>query len=166
MLNVPLRVEEPVRFGRAGRGARKALEPGITPAGAPAGRIPRVARLMALAIRFEGLVRRGVVRDYAELARLGHVTRARVTQVMNLLLLAPDLQEALLFLPRVERGRDPVVLRDLRPVAVQTDWRAQRRLWRQLERRIGVRRQVSPPRACVTPMSPRFRNLRASYRGQ
>ncbi len=45
------------------------------------------------------LIREGVVTDYAELARLGHVTRARVTQIMNLLHLAPDIQETLLFLP-------------------------------------------------------------------
>ncbi len=74
--------------------------------------MPRVARLMALALRFEQLIREGVVADYAELARLGHVTRARVTQIMNLLHLAPDIQEqVLLFLSAVERGRDPLVLR-------------------------------------------------------
>ena len=69
------------------------------------GRVPRVAKLMALAIRFEQLVADGVVGDYAELSRLGHVTRARMTQIMNLLHLAPDIQEAILFLPRVESGR-------------------------------------------------------------
>jgi hypothetical protein len=46
--------------------------------------IPRIARLMALAIRFEGLVRKGTIRDYADLARRGHVTRARMTQIMKL----------------------------------------------------------------------------------
>src|SRR5438045_91245 len=70
------------------------------------GHVPRIARLMALAIRFEDLVRRGEVQDYADLARLGHVTRARITQIMNLLMLAPDLQEQILFLPLVESGRD------------------------------------------------------------
>lgn len=54
-------------------------------------RVPRVAKLMALAIRFEGLIRDGVVADNAELARLGHVTRARMTQIANLLNLAPDI---------------------------------------------------------------------------
>ncbi len=44
---------------------------------------------MALAIRFDGLMRQGVVKDQAELARLGHVSRARLTQIMNLLCLAP-----------------------------------------------------------------------------
>jgi hypothetical protein len=87
---------------------------------------------MALAIRFEGLLRDGVVSGYAELARLGHVTRARVTQVMNLLHLAPDIQEQILFLPRVERGRDPLVLRDLQPIAATADWRKQRRMWAEL----------------------------------
>jgi hypothetical protein len=54
--------------------------------------IPRIAQLMALAIRFERLVREETVRDYAELARRGHVTRARMTQIMKLLHLAPDIQ--------------------------------------------------------------------------
>jgi hypothetical protein len=47
------------------------------------------------------------------LADLGHVTRARVCQIMNLLQLAPDIQEAILFLPRVEGGRDPIKERRL-----------------------------------------------------
>ena len=64
--------------------------------GTPA-RILRISRLMALAIKFQDLVDRGEVRDYADLARLGYVTRARVTQIMNLLLLAPDIQETILF---------------------------------------------------------------------
>lgn len=51
---------------------------------------------------------------------------------MSLLYLAPDLQEAVLFLPRTQRGRDPVVLRDLLPLASTTDWRKQRRQWREL----------------------------------
>jgi hypothetical protein len=52
---------------------------------------------MALAIKFQDMVDRGEVRDYADLARLGYVTRARLTQIMNLLLLAPDIQERVLF---------------------------------------------------------------------
>src|ERR1039457_565549 len=61
-------------------------------------RIPRITRLMALAIKFEVMVERGDVRDYADLARLGYVTRARITQIMNLLLLAPNIQELILLL--------------------------------------------------------------------
>ena len=58
-----------------------------------------------MAIRLDQLIRDGVVADQAELARLGHVSRARLTQIMNLLYLAPDLQEKLLFWPTFERGR-------------------------------------------------------------
>ena len=75
---------------------------------------------MALALKFEELIRKGVVKDYAELARLGHITRARLTQIMNLTLLAPSIQEELLFLPRVERGRDTVIIRDLQPAVTFT----------------------------------------------
>ena len=55
----------------------------------PAGRVPRIARLLALAHKFDGLLGHGVIADYAALARLGHVSRARITQIMNLIHLAP-----------------------------------------------------------------------------
>jgi hypothetical protein len=123
-----LTVSGMIHFDRRGKGGRKELRAGPAPAAAP-GRVPRVARLMALAIRFDRLIREGVVADFTELARLGHVTRARVSQVMSLLHLAPDIQEQLLFLPRVERGRDPIILRDLLPIAAVPDWKAQRTRW-------------------------------------
>jgi len=88
-----------------------------------------VARLLALAHRFEKLIRDGEVRDYADLARLGHVSRARLTQIMNLLNLAPDIQEAILFLPAVEAGDDPLHERQLRPVVNVLDWGRQRKMW-------------------------------------
>ena len=120
---VPLRRRRQ-RQGRDGSSGSESL-----PRPLPSGRVPRVARLTALAIRFEQLLRERIVADYAALARLGHVSRARVTQIMNLLCLAPDLQEALLFLPRTEHGRDPIILRNLQPIAAALDWREQRRLW-------------------------------------
>jgi len=103
-----------------------------------AGNVPRVARLMALAIHFDGLLRRGEARDYAELARLGQVTRARMSQIMDLLHLAPDIQEALLSLPRTQNGRDAVTEHNLRPIAAEMDWQRQRQAWGQLlGRRVG-----------------------------
>ena len=125
-----LTVERTFHFVRQSRGT-KAVVAGIEPPPAPR-RVPRVARLMAFAVRFERLIKEGAVTNYSELARLGHVTRARVSQVMYLLYLAPDIQEELLFLPPVERGRDPLALRDLLPIATITDWRAQRRVWKWL----------------------------------
>ena len=68
--------------------------------------------------------------DQAELARLGHVSRARLTQVMNLLNLAPDIQGTILFLPQPEKGPDPITERHLRPIAAVADWQKQRRIWR------------------------------------
>ena len=93
------------------------------------GRLPRVTRLMALAIRFEGLLRAGTVKDFADLSRLGRVTRARISQIMNLLNLAPDLQERLLFLEPVLVKRDEVSERILRAVVEEPCWARQRRLF-------------------------------------
>jgi len=118
---------------RCGRNGRKQLRTGETPvATVQPSRVPRVSRLMALAIRFDGLVRGGIVADQADLARLGHVTRARVTQIMNLLCLAPDIQEELLFMARVGRGCDPIHERQLRPITAVADWWKQRRMWREI----------------------------------
>jgi hypothetical protein len=88
---------------------------------------------MALAIRLEQMVRRGEVEDYAAVARSRRLTRARITQITNLTLLAPDIQEALLFLPRIEQGPDPITERDLRPIAAEPDWQNQRAMWERLE---------------------------------
>src|SRR5690242_18906811 len=87
----------PMRPRRRPRPLQSPLQGLAPPPAAPAGRVPRVARLLALAIRLEQLVQAGVIANYAALAKLGHVSRARVTQIQNLLLLAPDIQEALLF---------------------------------------------------------------------
>jgi hypothetical protein len=95
----------------------------------PAGRIPRISKLMALAIRFERMIREGVVSDQSELARLSHVTQPRMTQIMALLHLAPDIQEAILHLPRVTEGKDPVHEKMLRPIAAEVDWGRQREMW-------------------------------------
>lgn len=92
-----------------------------------ASRPSRIGCLVALAHRFEGLLRSGVVKDYAELARLGHVTRARVTQIMNLLNLAPEIQEYLLFLPAAPGQR--VTERDLRRIAAEVRWDRQRTMF-------------------------------------
>lgn len=87
--------------------------------------IPRIARLMALAIRFEGLLREKKIRDYAELARRGRVTRARITQIMKLRHLAPDIQEQILFLPPIKGLND----RNLRSIVRRIDWDEQRRMF-------------------------------------
>jgi len=121
-------IQSKVHF-RRGRRSKKELCHGAEKSPTTTGAMPRVSRLMALAIRFDQLIRDGVVADQAELARLGHVSRARVTQVMNLLNLSPDIQEALLSLPPVDTGRDAITERDLRSIVSVPDWRKQRNLW-------------------------------------
>jgi hypothetical protein len=124
-------IERPLHFrrGKNSRAQQTQQTPASTEQPLTAGRVPRVAKLMALALRFENLLRTGEIASYAELGRLGHVTRARVCQIMNLTGLAPDLQEALLFLPQTDRGRDRIILADLQPIAALLDWRQQRRRW-------------------------------------
>jgi hypothetical protein len=153
-MSEPIRIECNVHFQRQGRGRRKEMRDGQPPTATqrPLGRVPRISRLMALAIRFEGLLRCGEVAGYAELARLCQVTRARMTQIMNLLLLAPDIQEAILFLPRIERGRDSLCLRQLQQIALTPDWRKQRRMWRSLLP--GALPRIEPIACAAAPLVP------------
>jgi hypothetical protein len=130
-----LKVRSAVHFNQATHGRKRmVMGKAPVPVPVPAGRVPRISRLMALAIRFDDLLARGELRDYAEIARLGHVTRARVTQIMNLLNLAPDIQEELLHLPRTEYGRDRVRELQVRAIAAVSDWAEQRRLWQCVHR--------------------------------
>jgi len=123
-------VEYAVHFTR-GRHGQLDLQPGEAPPepNAETGAVPRIAKLMALAIRFDELVRRGEVADFAEIAALGHVTRARVSQIVNLLNLAPDIQEAILFHKPVSGERDAVPERQVRAIAGEPDWDLQRERW-------------------------------------
>jgi len=86
-------VEQPVHFVKGTKG-RKHLKSGGQVE--QARRVSRIARLMALAIHFDELIRTGKVKDQSELARLGQVSTARVSQIMGLLYLAPAIQLFLL----------------------------------------------------------------------
>jgi hypothetical protein len=77
---------------------------------------------MTLAIRMNGLIRDGVVTNQTELGRARKVTNDRI----NLLNLAPDIQEAILFLPEVTSGKPPITERHLRPMVAELNWARQR----------------------------------------
>lgn len=136
-MTMPITIESSIHFRRRGRGSQKEISRGeLSKAVVPTlGRVPRISRFMALAIRFEQLIQAGEVADYAELVCLGHVTRARMTQIMNLRLLAPDLQEELLFLPHIQHGRAELYIRQLQPIAQVLDWNKQRRMYKELRSR-------------------------------
>ena len=128
-----IKVKQKIGFTRSSADRRRIVDAAPVAEPAPVGRIPRIAKLMALAIRFDGLLRDGVVSDQSELARLARVTQPRMTQIMNLLHLAADIQEDLLHLPPVTSGRDAVHERMLRPIAAEINWAKQRSLYARLK---------------------------------
>ena len=114
--------EIPLNWAKHGgyRAKRTSLSTPVPP------RIVRIARLMALAIKFQDMVDRREVRDYADLARLGYVSRARITQIMNLLNLAPDIQEQILFLGDDSEQHNQIREPNVRPLTQLVEWDAQR----------------------------------------
>ncbi len=127
-----LTITKQVHFRCAKRG-RKVINEGTATEVPRLGSVPGVSRLMALAIHMEDLIHRGQVANYADLARLAHVSRTRITQIMNLLHLAPDIQEEILGLPRYESGRDRIREKMVRPIAAVPDWPKQKMLWGKLK---------------------------------
>ena len=93
------------------------------------GRLPRVTQVLALALQFQEMIDRGEIRKHADLARLGCVSRERISQMMVLTWLAPDIQEAVLRLPQMPGGRFPISECILRRVARLPLWQDQRARW-------------------------------------
>jgi hypothetical protein len=97
------------------------------------GRLPRITQVMALAIHFQDMIQRGEVQDYADLARLGCLTRERISQIMELIWLAPDIQREILEFPPSGAGRFPVSEAAVRKIASPLSWDEQRYGWQLLK---------------------------------
>ncbi|WP_372715490.1 hypothetical protein [Novipirellula sp.] len=130
----PLRTR-PIRrnfhVARTDRGSRE-FRRGVAPPQPTPGRLPRLSRLMALAVHFDRILATGRFQSQGDLARAGRITRARLTQILNLTSLAPDLQEKVIFLRPYTDGRAPLTERQIRPIAAEPNWDKQRRLFSKL----------------------------------
>lgn len=122
------------------------LKPGVRAIDRPAGekpkegavlrrfdRYPRIVQVVALAIHFQDMLERGEVRNHADLARLGCISRERMSQIMMLAWLAPDIQQQVLGLPKTAGGQFPMSETALRSIARLTVWDEQRAQWRELD---------------------------------
>ncbi len=114
------------------RPAAEALEGAVRTS---AGRFPRITQVLALAVHLEDMIRRGEAKDYADLARLSCLCRERVSQIVRLNYLAPDIQIELLYLPPTPSGRYPVSETAVRKIANLLSWADQRREWAALKQR-------------------------------
>lgn len=122
-------VERTIHIQKENRGRKRlSREPSALDTVEP-GRVPRISKLMAIAIVLDEMLARGEAKDLSHLARLVGVSQPRMTQVMNLTLLDPAIQETLLFLPRVVEGKAPVTEKELRAVVAEMEWGRQREVW-------------------------------------
>lgn len=123
----------PVNHTRRARSMEERLGPPEPPEGPkPGPRIPRITRLMALAIKLQEMIDRGEIQDYVDIARLGYITRARASQIMNLTLLAPDIQEEILEWSSEVGSVFSVTEREVRTLIRYASWKRQREAWNQL----------------------------------
>lgn len=113
--------------------ARLGAEPDAAQRRASVRRPARVAQMLALAHRIEARIASGELRDRAHAAEVFGLTRPRITQLCALTLLAPEIQEEVLFLEAID-GVEPLSGRDLRPLVRVSNWEEQRRLWSALRR--------------------------------
>jgi len=125
--NAPLEIQFYLRSKPRPAGTEQA-------ASTKAGRLPRITQVLALAIHFEDMIRRGEAKDYTDLARLSCLCRERVSQIVRLNYLAPDIQIELLYLPPTSSGRYPISETAVRRIANLLSWPDQRREWTALKR--------------------------------
>lgn len=112
------------------------LKNGAPPRKPATKRVPtRAARLLALAHRIDGLVRDGKMTDNAEVALVAGLSRARVSQIVDLMYLAPAIQERVLRETKPERGRERYGERHLRAIIRDHDWDRQLKAFEQLTAR-------------------------------
>ena len=121
------------------------LQPRPSSAGSPdrpphtnPGRLPRVTQVLALAIQFEDMLHQGEAKDYADLGRLCGLCRERVSQIIRLIFLAPDIQVELLYLPPIPTGQYPVSETAVRKIANLLCWAEQRDRWVSLKTEFNV----------------------------
>ena len=98
-----------------------------------AGRLPQVTRVLALAVHFEQMIATGEAEGYADVARLTCLCRERVSQIVRLTYLAPEIQVEILYLPPCPAGRYPISEVAVRKIANLLCWTEQRRAWSQLK---------------------------------
>jgi len=128
-LEVEVRLRPTVR--EINRPAKKTASAAVPPQ--KSGRLPRVAQVLALALQFQEMIDTGEIRGYADLARLGCVSRERISQIMLLTWLAPDIQQAILMLPPTPGGRFPICKDMLHPIARTPLWEEQLASWCKLK---------------------------------
>lgn len=121
-MSEPVTVEQQVHFVKGTKG-RKHLKSGGQVERPQ--RVPRIARLMALAIHFDELIRTGKVKDQSEIARLGRVSTARISQIMGLLYLAPEIQEDILICSK-SLNSEASTERQIRFISLNRSWEFQR----------------------------------------
>jgi hypothetical protein len=132
-----LTVVYPIYFAKGRHGRKKICIGEPPPELPPEGQLLRITRLMALAIHYQACLENGTYENQADIARKGLVSQMRVSHLMELNMLAPAIQEELLFWPKKTRGRDPIIERQLRPIANTPNWDKQMALWAELKRGIA-----------------------------
>ena len=137
-----------VRFNLHLAGRRNGTSPGSENSGVSRGRLPRISQVLAMAITIQEMVHRGEVKDYADFARQRSISRERVSQVMKLVWLAPDIQVEILYLPPSVGGRYPISELSLRRIGEMLSWAEQRAAWGKLKRErklMDVAEEGKPP---------------------
>jgi hypothetical protein len=134
------------------------------PREAATGPLPRITRLLVLGHRIEAMLRSGEIPDLGAAARVIGITNARVTQITNLTLLAADIQEDILALPRGRGGRSVPTEREIRTLTGMTLWEDQQPAWAGFRARLRqhLHRRHERPHDRGKPRRPRPTRARSA----
>jgi hypothetical protein len=100
-------------------------------------RLPRVTRVLALALSFQDMIATGAAKNHEDLAKRTGVTAERLSQVMKLVWLAPAIQQEILYLPGCG-GKHPLTECVVRAIAAKWSWAEQMDLWNNLKHKLQM----------------------------
>jgi len=103
------------------------------------GRVPVISRMMALAHFYDHLLKSRTIESVSDIGRLESVTQQRISQIMSLLLLAPEIQEFLLTLPTQEHGKKSLPTERLIQIARKVDFDVQSNLYEGLILSVNIK---------------------------
>ena len=102
------------------------------------GTVPRVKRLLALAYHYDKILAENPNISQNKLASLLPITRARLTQILNLNFLSNHIKSEIMDMPNTFKGKDRISTKIVVKISQELEWDVQNEKWERMKIKKGV----------------------------
>ncbi len=108
---------------------------------------PLLRQHIVLAYQIQELFEKEKAKNLRQVGQWLHMTQARISQIMNLFFLSPDIQEEILFSDREKISQ--ITEHKIRKIPMEINWDKQREMWDEI-----CKTPINPPPREIMPMHP------------